>query len=540
MIKAYTLFNYDTGIGSYFYAMETFLGLKVIYNFKNKVITDKNDTIIIGDAEALKYFDFKNYFRTILFIHDIFPYSHPEYYNYSWGDELKNEIKEYIEENQKYPTQRLIIFNSEYTKNDFETYFNCKVKNPLILYPTPIKIYDLNLEKEYDLITEQIYTPRKNPDAVKSLVTSHKFKTFNLYDYYNNKLTDADLNIVYNKARGVYLPSYLEGFGIPIAQATKLGLPVFVNANADYIKQIEPFKYLHNIIKLDNLQDYDIIKQTLDNWTDEDKEITKEQYYKYFSIDVFKKTFINWYNSLDKKIIIYSNGGKDKVRLTPYTIQSHAFIEELKHYIKENNLNWEVINCETQSFKNDTNLYDTLAKYWRTGDILIMEDDKVFSIEIIQSLFNDVAEDVSHYFYGKQKEYEDMNSELGKVYSHDFKIYTSGFANGLTLIRLSAQNKTNINEIENHDYSELDKRLSDLLEKSNIRFHLLGFINHLHYMQWNRNNPNVQNEDNNIIYDEYEDEVISNKYKGQNIDDLFRNGHIDLKTYNKLKSLGLG
>ena len=241
MIKAYTLFNREGGVGTYFYAMETFLGIEVYYNLKNKVIADKNDTIIIGDVEALKYFEFKNYFRTILFIHDIFPYSHPEYYNYSWGDVLKNQIKEYISENQKHPTQRLIIFNSEYTKNDFEIYFNCKVKNSLILYPTPIKIYDLNLDKEYDLITEQIYDPRKNPDAVKSLIETHKFKTFNLSDYFTNRLSDADLNIAYNKARGVYLPSYLEGFGIPIAQATKLGIPVFVNANVDYIKQIEPF-----------------------------------------------------------------------------------------------------------------------------------------------------------------------------------------------------------------------------------------------------------------------------------------------------------
>jgi len=405
MIKAYTLFNREGGVGTYFYAMETFLGIEVYYNLKNKVIADKNDTIIIGDVEALKYFDFKNYFRTILFVqYKLFD---------KLEDVLKNQIKEYIEENQKYSTQRLIIFNSEYTKNDFETYFNCKLKNTLILYPTPIKNYDLNLNKE-----------------------------------------------------------------------------------------------------------------------------------KYLSIENFKKTFIDWYNSLDKKIIIYTNGGQDKVRLTPYTIQSHAFIEELKDYIKQNNLNWEVINCETQSFKNDTNLYDTLEKYWRVGDILLLEDDKVYSIEIIKSLFNDISEDVSFYTYGITKESNSLAFDLKGIYTHNFKTYLDGNTRtGCVLIRKSTQLKFDINEMSNHDYNEIDLKLSNIFKQHNIKLHLLGFINHLHYKQWNKNDTNIKNDANNIIYDgnednEDEDYIIYKKYEGQDIDVLFRTGQIDLKTYNKLKSLG--
>ena len=455
-----------------------YLGIKKVNKpFQSNTIDETKDinpkdTIIIDGIFGTLIMSYQKYERVILIVHDIFPLTNPEMYNYKWVTE-EQKFKDLINENLKQDKRRLFIFNSEYTLKEFENYFKIKVFNPLILYSPVDFIYDLNLNKEYDLLIDEDYDKRKNPEASKRILNSNKFKIIYLPDF-NRKLTDKDVNIYYNKTKAVYFPSYYEGLGLPIIQATKLGIPVFVNKDAKYWQEIPALKELHNLIPID-CDDYETIEKVINNWSDEDKKITISQYFKYFSYEVLKEKFLNWLNSLDNKFILYINSGLDKVNKRTY--RSHNFYYDLENYIKNNNLNnYHLINIKTEDFIFDKQYFLKLKEYWTKGDIIAFEDDKNITMEDFKKLINYLDNDFYGFYYNHLNDIDDsilFNFKNGVSYV-DF------ISPGLMMIRRSAQLKADIKEISNNIYLYNDVRLCNLFKRHNINPSIIGILKHYH------------------------------------------------------------
>ncbi|MGC8622325.1 MAG: hypothetical protein ACP5U0_10460, partial [Caldisphaera sp.] len=112
-----------------------YLGIKKVNKpFQNNTedqtkIIKPEDTVIIDGIFGTLIFSYQQYERVILIVHDIFPLTNPEMYNYKWTTE-EQKFKDLISENLKQDNKRLFIFNSEYALQEFEKYFKIKVYNP--------------------------------------------------------------------------------------------------------------------------------------------------------------------------------------------------------------------------------------------------------------------------------------------------------------------------------------------------------------------------------------------------------------------------
>ncbi len=187
------------------------------------------------------------------FIHDTIPSDFPQYSEAHAQESYKGMISSLSE------TATLIWVNSKYTKSRLK----------LHLKDAPIRVQRLGVDihnpsrREFDGLTTPYLLcvgtiePRKNlslllniweemdgaerrrPDLVFVGRRGWESETFyqrfnksviqNQSIHYFDDVTDEDLSNLYAHAHGVLFPSFEEGFGLPAAEALKLGIPVIAS-----------------------------------------------------------------------------------------------------------------------------------------------------------------------------------------------------------------------------------------------------------------------------------------------------------------------
>lgn len=150
----------------------------------------------------------------------------------------------------------LITFISEYTKSDVEKYFNLKNKRTDIIYngislPKTEKKPNYIPQKNFLFVIGTV-VPKKNfhvlipmmeylPDLelVIAGTTFHQYAKdiqqeierlkLNNRVHLIGTISNEEKLFYYNHASGFLFPSLLEGFGLPVAEAQSLGLPLFLS-----------------------------------------------------------------------------------------------------------------------------------------------------------------------------------------------------------------------------------------------------------------------------------------------------------------------
>ena len=190
--------------------------------------------------------------KSVVTIHDLIFLRHPEFYNpidvqiYKW--KFHQTIKEADH----------IIAISECTKRDILEYGGKLVSedNITLIYQSCAQRFNTSLNSKFSILNSQRYVlsvgsiePRKNtmlalkalhhlPDDISLvLVGRHTAYTDKLTQYARTNglehrlrilhgVPDADLPALYAGAEAFVYPSVYEGFGIPIIEAIRCGLPV--------------------------------------------------------------------------------------------------------------------------------------------------------------------------------------------------------------------------------------------------------------------------------------------------------------------------
>lgn len=237
----------------------------------------------------------------VLTIHDLAFIRYPEF-NFEWF--IKKYTKE-VARNAK--NAKKIIADSQSTKNDIIQFLKINPEKIKVVYLAADSIFkkladsekDKNLLKKYGVDKKYILSvgtiePRKNyitlikafnilkSKALKSnnydvnnskeqyldyklvIVGRTGWKSEATYNEFNNTpykndilflghVSDPDLIQIYNQAEIFVYPSIFEGFGLPVVEAMKCGLPVLVS-NSSSLVEIAPDKNF--LIDPDNTEEF--------------------------------------------------------------------------------------------------------------------------------------------------------------------------------------------------------------------------------------------------------------------------------------------
>ncbi|WP_298277020.1 glycosyltransferase [Ferroplasma sp.] len=213
-------------------------------------INHSNDIIHITSQTIKPIFKNKNIAITI---HDVIPF-HRNTQNDDIMEKIKQHfIRRYIKEYLKYNN---IVTLTSYIKSQLISEFNVREENIIIIPPyIPDSFFPLSgkeqLRKELGLPLDKKLIlsissdqPRKNIPMVKSVMDNldGSFKLVRVGIPVGDSITfnDVDtvkLNKIYNASDMLFLPTLEEGFGYPVVEAFKTGLPV-LTSNIDVIKEV--------------------------------------------------------------------------------------------------------------------------------------------------------------------------------------------------------------------------------------------------------------------------------------------------------------
>jgi glycosyltransferase involved in cell wall biosynthesis len=273
----------------------------------------------------------------VLTIHDLAFIRYPEF-NFEWF--IKKYTKE-VARNAK--NAKMILADSQSTKNDIIQFLKINPEKIKVVYLAADSIFkkladsekDKNLLKKYGVDKKYILSvgtiePRKNYitlikafDILKSkMLKSNNSNTYNseeqsaglklvivgrtgwksepTYNELNNSpykndilflghIPDIDLVQIYNQAELFVYPSIFEGFGLPVVEAMKCGLPILAS-NSSSIVEIAPDKNF--LVDPDNTEEFaEKIERILkdDKLKKELSEKSQKQSEKFNWIDTAKK-----------------------------------------------------------------------------------------------------------------------------------------------------------------------------------------------------------------------------------------------------------
>ena len=191
--------------------------------------------------------------KMVITIHDVIPF-HRNVENDDIMENIKQHfIKKYIDEYLKYNN---IVTLTSHIKDQLISEFNVNEKNITIVPPyIPDSFFPLSskeqLRKELGLPLDKKLIlsissdqPRKNIPMVKSVMDNldNSFKLVRVGPPVGDSITfnnvdTVKLNQIYNASDMLFLPTLEEGFGYPIVEAFKTGLPV-LTSNIDVLKEV--------------------------------------------------------------------------------------------------------------------------------------------------------------------------------------------------------------------------------------------------------------------------------------------------------------
>ena len=277
--------------------------------FKSEInaINNSNDIIHITSQTINPIFNNKN---MVITIHDVIPF-HRNTENDDIMEKIKQHfIRKYIKEYLKYNN---IITLTSHIKNQLISEFNVKEENICVIPPyIPDSFFPLpdkeQLRKELGLPLDKKLIlsissdqPRKNIPMVKSVMDNldSSFKLVRVGIPVEDSITfnDVDsvkLNKIYNASDMLFLPTLEEGFGYPVVEAFKTGLPV-LTSNIDVLKEVSSGAALL-VNPMELKENVEGVYSVMDN----------HEYYvkkgceraKYYASSTVKEKLISYYNGI--------------------------------------------------------------------------------------------------------------------------------------------------------------------------------------------------------------------------------------------------
>jgi glycosyltransferase involved in cell wall biosynthesis len=272
------------------------------------LINKSNDVIHITSQTMKPIFNNPN---SVITIHDAIAFD-KKIYNFTNGIQkikkflMKHYLKEYL-------TYNNIITVSNHVKNQLTTKLNVKDENISVI-PPYISDNFFHLEKENSLLNElglplnkklilsiSSNDPRKNLPMVDRVMKNldDSYQLVRIGSQIGNSITfnnvdDITINKIYNACDVLLFPTLEEGFGYPVVEAFKTGLPV-ISSDIDIIREVANEAAL--LVNPEEIKEnVEGIFKILDN----SEHYIKKGYEraKYYSGDVIKKKLTSYYNSL--------------------------------------------------------------------------------------------------------------------------------------------------------------------------------------------------------------------------------------------------
>lgn len=292
--------GYNTPLLNYMFSRSAFrIGINSINN--------SNDIIHITSQTMKPLF---NNLNRVVTIHDAIAFD-KKIYNAHGVQKLKRFFMEhYLKE---YLTYNNIITISNHVKNQLTTKLNAKEENISVISPYISENF-FHLENKNSLRNElglplnkklilsiSSDDPRKNLPMVGRIMKNldDSYQLVRIGSQIGNSLTfnnvdEKTINKIYNACDALLFPTLEEGFGYPVVEAFKTGLPV-ISSNIDIIKEVSNGAAL--LVNPEELKEnVDGVSKTLDN-----REYYIKKGYeraKCYSGEVIKKKLTTYYNSL--------------------------------------------------------------------------------------------------------------------------------------------------------------------------------------------------------------------------------------------------
>ena len=273
----------------------------IFRKFKKYAINWEKQGIVHYLNEKIKPFTLTN---STVTVHDLTPILYPYFASQEMRNFLINNLKLY----SKMP---VIMAISNTTKQALIDYgFDGKIMT--IYNPVNKNFFPMNIGKE--ILRKQLglpldkklvlsvssTAPVKNLQILKPLM-DNLGKNFNLVrvgvpianSITCHNITEQTLNKLYNACDVLIMPSYYEGFGMPVLEAFSAGLPV-VASNIPIFREIcDNSAILAEI----NIWDFLVSIRDIINFNDEFKNKGLERA-KFFSNEKFKKQIIDFYSEV--------------------------------------------------------------------------------------------------------------------------------------------------------------------------------------------------------------------------------------------------